>query len=231
MIEINKIRIEYISANIRVWPLVNGQEFLVAIAPKEYNRLSVMDVGRTLQKIVIDATRMGLGTCWVGPGADHKSIVPKLGNRFNPEMDNIICICAVGYESKLKPLFVSIFSKKMRNRLPIEALFFSDYEMTDSLSSGIPADAKYNQLLEACRWGPSSYNGQTTRGIVIQEHEQFKRIDFCSSTTSKYYAAVAAGIWCANWEMGCQERNLIGSFEILQEKESYIFRVFPLFLV
>ena len=29
------------------------------------------------------ATRMGLATCWIGPGADHKSIVTKMGSRFD----------------------------------------------------------------------------------------------------------------------------------------------------
>ena len=67
-----QIRFEYISAPINVWPVVNASEFIVAIAPKEYNRLAILDVGRSLQKVVIDATRMGLSTCWIGPGADHK---------------------------------------------------------------------------------------------------------------------------------------------------------------
>ena len=30
-----------------------GHEFLVAIAPKEYDRLAVLDVGRSLQKVVL----------------------------------------------------------------------------------------------------------------------------------------------------------------------------------
>lgn len=33
------------------------------------------------------ATRMGLATCWIGPGADQSSVQQKLGPRFNEEMD------------------------------------------------------------------------------------------------------------------------------------------------
>jgi MFS family permease len=54
------------------------------------------DLGRSLQKIVIDATRMGLGTCWIGPGADQTSVACHLGDRFNPKVDHIICVCAIG---------------------------------------------------------------------------------------------------------------------------------------
>jgi len=45
------VRFEYVSEHLTVWPTVNASEFLVAIAPLEYDRFAVMDVGRSLQKI------------------------------------------------------------------------------------------------------------------------------------------------------------------------------------
>lgn len=214
-----KIRFEYISTPIRVWPVVNATEFLVAIAPKEYNRLAVMDVGRTLQKVVIDATRMGLGTCWIGPGADHKSITSQLGKKFNPENDTIICVCAIGYESKYIPLFIKIFSHKMRKRLAIESLFFRDYEMKEGIDINSAPYKMFKRTYESCQYAPSSYNGQTTRGIIISDDNKIKRIDFIAMTSSRYYAAVASGIWCANWEMGCQELGIKGKFRKLGNDE------------
>jgi nitroreductase len=215
-----QIRFEYISAPIRVWPVVNASEFIVAIAPKEYYRLAVMDVGRSLQKIVIDATRMGLATCWIGPGADHKSIVSHLGDRFNPEKDNIICVCAIGYKSIFIPLFIRVFSKGMRHRLPLTSLFYSDIDMNVPLKIDEPPFNLFGSCFESCRWGPSSYNGQTTRCISIREKEgSLERFDFYANTNSRYYAAVASGIWCANWEIGCNELNIGGSFRRLTDSE------------
>lgn len=72
LIGTSPIRFEYIAAPLTVWPTVGGHEFLVAIAPHDYDRLAVIDVGRSLEKVVLDVTRMGLATCWIGPGADHK---------------------------------------------------------------------------------------------------------------------------------------------------------------
>ena len=40
------------------------------------------------------ATRMGLATCWIGPGADHKSIVAKMGSRFDEAGNAGRCDCA-----------------------------------------------------------------------------------------------------------------------------------------
>ena len=214
-----KIRFEYISAPIRVWPTVNATEFLVAIALKEYNRLAVMDVGRTLQKIVINATRMGLGTCWIGPGADHKSIASQLGGKFNPKKENIICVCAIGYESKYIPLFIKAFSNRMRKRLPIEAIFFSDYKMNKPIDIHNNPYRIFQRTYESCQYAPSSYNGQTTRAVVIANDNVIKRIDFFAMTTSMYYAAVASGIWCANWEMGCEELEIEGEFRRLDADE------------
>jgi nitroreductase len=218
-----QIRFEYISAPIRVWPVVNASEFLVAIAPKEYNRLAVMDVGRSLQKIVIDATRMGLATCWIGPGADHESIVSQLGERFNHEEDNIICVCAIGYKSIFTPLFIQIFSKRMRRRLPLSSLFFNDFDKNTPLKIEQAPFNLFGRSFESCQWAPSSYNGQTTRCISVQDKDgSLVRFDIYASTNSRYYAAVASGIWCANWEIGCDELKIAGRFKLLTDSEREI---------
>ncbi|MBW1906560.1 MAG: nitroreductase family protein, partial [Deltaproteobacteria bacterium] len=113
------IRFEYIAAPLTVWPVVGGHEFLVAIAPRDYDRMAVIDVGRSLQKVVIHATRMGLATCWIGPGADHESIIAHLGSRLDLERDHIICVCAVGYASRFLPLPIRLISRIQRRRLPL----------------------------------------------------------------------------------------------------------------
>jgi hypothetical protein len=41
------------------------------------------------------------------------------------------------------------------------------------------------------------------------------RFDFYASKDSRYYAPVALGIWCANWEMGCEVPGIQGHFAIL----------------
>ena len=53
---------------------MNALDFFVAVGPAKYDRTSAIDVGHNLQAVVLHATRMGLATCWIGPGADHDSI-------------------------------------------------------------------------------------------------------------------------------------------------------------
>ena len=210
------VRFEYISAPLTVWPTVNATEFLVAITPKEYNRIAVIDVGRSLQKIVMDATRMGLGTCWIGPGADHVSIIKNLGDRFDSEKEHIICVCAVGYKSNYIPIFLRLFNAQFKRRLPLSELFFADATFDQALDLDTAPFNRFGRNYEICQWAPSSYNGQTTRCVATKEENgDLKSFDFYATTASRYYAPVALGIWCANWEMGCETLNIHGHFAIL----------------
>jgi len=223
MIGKSPVRFEYVSAPLTVWPTVNASEFLVAIAPKEYDRLAVIDVGRGLQKVVMDATRMGLGTCWIGPGADHASIMHHLGERFDPETEHIICVCAVGYKSGYIPLFIRVFNAQFFRRLPLSSLFFADVRFSQPLDLDAPPFDRFGRTFEICQWAPSSYNGQTTRGVAVIQAgagvPRLERVDFYSTTESRYYAPVAAGIWCANWELGCQALDIHGHVVALSVDE------------
>jgi len=225
MIGKSPVRFEYVCAPLTVWPTVNASEFLVAIAPKEYDRLAVVDVGRSLQKIVMDATRMGLGTCWIGPGADHASIMRHLGERFDPEKDHIICVCAVGYKSGYLPMFIRIFNAQFHRRLPLSALFFTDAHFEEPLDVDASPFDRFGRNYEICQWAPSSYNGQTTRCVAVMEKDGkddsslLERFDFYSVTESRFYAPVAVGIWCANWELGCEALGIHGHLAVLSDKE------------
>ena len=208
-------RLEYIAAPLTVWPTVNGSEFLVAIVPKAYDRTAIIDVGRTLQRVVVDATRMGLGTCWIGPGADHTSVVEHLGDRFDADAEHIICVCGVGYRSSYIPLFIRLFNRRMSSRrLPFSELFFSDEALEHPIDIHAPPYDRFGRSYEACRWAPSSYNGQTTRAFVATGPDgKVSAVHFMASTASRYYAPVALGIWCANWELGCEALGEAGLFK------------------
>jgi nitroreductase len=213
------IRLEYVSAPLTVWPVVGAREFLVAIAPKTYHRIAVIDVGRSLQKTVLHATRMGLATCWIGPGADQNSVIKHLGDRFDPAQDHVICVCAIGYKSMFKPLAVRAMRRFQHQRLPLSELFFQDPTYTRPLDVNVDPFRAYRRCFEVCQWSPSSYNSQTTRCAAVTAQVSGKdkliRFDFAASTSSRYYADVALGIWCANWEVGCEALGKPGQFEVI----------------
>lgn len=208
------IRFEYIAAPLTVWPVVGGHEFLVAIAPKEYSRSALVDVGRSLQHVVLGATRRGIATCWIGPGADHRSILRELGDRFDPERDHIACVCAVGYKSRYAPLFIRLMQAGQHRRRKLSSLFYADADLRAPLGLDSEPFSEFERTFEACRWSPSSFNGQPTRcvGRVEAGGDGRPAFDFYAATPSRYYAAVALGIWLADWETGCEALSIPGHF-------------------
>ncbi len=212
------IRLEYVAVPLTVWPAVGAHEFLVAVAPRAYDRAAVIDVGRSLQKVVIDATRAGISTCWIGPGADQSSVVAALGDRFDPDRDHVICVCAVGYRSRFVPLLIRAMNAKMHNRLPLEQLFFTDDDLSRTVDVTALPYSDLRRCYEVCRWAPSSYNGQTTRAVV-HAGDVVERLDFATSTSSRYYAPVALGIWVATWEIGCQASGVHGHTTVLPQHD------------
>jgi hypothetical protein len=53
----------------------------------------------------------------------------------------------------------------------------------------------------------------------VTDKNGLERFDFYAVTASRYYAAVATGIWCANWEMGCKSLGIHGHFTVLSDEE------------
>jgi len=168
----------------------------------------------------MDATRMGLSTCWIGPGADHTSIMRNFGDRFDAEKDHIICVCAVGYKSSYIPIFLRIFNAQFKRRLPLSELFFADAGFEQSLNLDASPFNRFGRTYEICQWAPSSYNGQTTRCVAnTDENGDLKSIDFYAATASRYYAPVAVGIWFTNWELGCEALGIQGYFAKLSARD------------
>lgn len=213
------IRLEYLSAPLTVWPVVGAKEFLVAIAPSEYHREAIVKVGYVMQQVVVGATRMGLGTCWIGPGADQSSIQRHLGGRFDPARDHVVCVCAVGYPSAFVPLVLRVMHRVQHHRLPPASLFFADARFREPLALDQPPFVRLGRTYEICQWSPSSFNAQTTRCVAVgglrDGLARVARIDFYAASESRYYAAIAVGIWCANWELGAEALGFKGRFRAL----------------
>lgn len=218
----NPIRLEYVAAPLTVWPVAGAHEFLVAIAPRNYDRQAIIDVGRSLQKVVLHATRVGLATCWIGPGADQSSAIKHLGGRFDPDNDHVVCVCAVGYKSRFLPLSIRLMTQIGRRRLPLTSLFFTDPELQMPLDVNAAPFSAYGRSFEACQWSPSSFNAQPTRCAAVTQQggagRTVVRFDFYATNKSRFYTPVALGIWAANWEAGCTSLGIPGYFAMARNQ-------------
>ena len=116
-------------------------------------------------------------------------------------------------------MFIRVFNAQFYRRLSLSNLFFADPQMKEPLDVDAYPFSRFERTYEICQWAPSSYNGQTTRCVAATNENGLERFDFYTVTASRYYAAVATGIWCANWEMGCESLGIHGHFAILLAEE------------
>lgn len=208
-----EVRAHYVNAPLRVWPSVNAREFLVVLGPRAYDRKAVIEAGRAMHMVVLDATKAGIATCWIGPGADHASVEAALGADFDPARDHVICVIALGYASRYWPLMNRLAGLTGLPRKPLTDLVFEDVP-------GLPlplrhkAYAKIAPALEAVRRAPSSYNTQTTRLILSRDHDRLRIARFAATEGSRYYAPVALGIWAATWARATEALGITGTFRL-----------------
>ena len=119
------------------------------------------DYGYLMERAVLFATDMGLGTCWLG-GTFSKS---GFSRKISPEPDELIpAVVAVGHMANRRRWFDSFIRRRAGsdNRLPWAAVFFDEDFQTPLSQEEAGA---YATPLEMVRLGPSASNKQPWRII------------------------------------------------------------------
>jgi nitroreductase len=135
--------------------------FFGAYSPAEK---ALEDYGYLLEKAVLTATDLGLGTCWVGGPFTKSRFAKKIALRETETIPAIICTGSQE-EQKNRDGTVRKYVQAKR-RLPMEELFFENafghpLELTQVGNFAVP--------LEMVRWAPSASNKQPWR-IVRSSH-------------------------------------------------------------
>ena len=122
------------------------------------------DFGYQFEKIILRATDLGLGTCWIGGIFNRSRFADKAGVR---EDEVLPAISPLGYPTQKRSMADSIvrWSAGSRNRRPWCQLFFhGSFEMTLAAR----AAERYADPLEMLRLGPSASNRQPWRVVKAQ---------------------------------------------------------------
>ena len=131
---------------------------LGAMSPAIYD---LEDYGYLMEAIILYATELGLGTCWLGGTFTKSSFAQKMNMNSGESMP---AVTAVGEIANLQRTRKGIVSRRAgaHQRLPWEALFYnSDF---DTHLVRDEAD-KYSPALEMVRLAPSASNKQPWRII------------------------------------------------------------------
>jgi nitroreductase len=172
------------------------------------------DYGYQMEKIILEATRLGLGTCWLG-GTFTKSSFPKKIAARNDEL--VPAVTAVGIPAATRRLIETIRrpDPTVERRLPFENLFY-DGGFDCPLSQQDAGD--YGSPLEMVRRGPSASNKQPWRVVSDGDcwHFYMQRTPGYRESWLVRWATVAdmqrldMGIAMLHFELTAREQGLPG---------------------
>lgn len=150
------------------------------------------DFGYCMEKVILKATELGLGTCWLGGTLNRANFADRIGIQEN---EIIPAATPLGYALET-PRFWEKTVRVMigaNNRKPSSTLFFTD-NATDPLIED--SQSPYSQALEAVRAAPSASNKQPWR-LVKSGGEYHFYLD-----EDKVYNSVFKNIKIQNLDMG-----------------------------
>ncbi|HUX38659.1 MAG TPA: nitroreductase family protein [Rectinemataceae bacterium] len=158
------------------------------------------DFGYSMEGLVLKATELGLGSCWIGGLFDRGAA----GAALELGQDEYLpAVVSIGLPANKKSVAESITRRLARagTRKPFEELFFAD-EMGASLH--LPS-APWRRVLEAVRMAPSASNKQPWR-ILATGPEGRLRFDLLLEEDRRYNSMLGA-IRLQNIDMGIAMRH------------------------
>lgn len=138
--------------------MIRGARSFLAGAVRAADR-ALEDFGYLLELLVLKATDLGLGTCWLGGTFDRSAFARAIGLR---EGELLPAVSPVGVSSERRDLLERVirFGAGSARRLPWAELFFDGRW---GLPLGSAEAGVYAEPLEALRLGPSASNRQPWR--------------------------------------------------------------------
>ncbi|TFH29759.1 MAG: nitroreductase [Promethearchaeota archaeon] len=172
--------------------------------------------GYLFEKIILYATDMGLGTCWLG-GTFNRSVFAEKISLGNDEF--LPAISPIGYpeERRIKERVIRA-AIRAKKRKTWEELFF----ITDFSTSLSEQDAgEYALPLEMVRLGPSASNRQPWRIIKDQNTNTFHfYVVQSNDSTGKGYNKMRRldiGIAVCHFDLTVKDLQLMGSWQWIEE--------------
>lgn len=202
--------------------------YIGAIASNLANPLKIglIDFGYNFEKLILFATQLGFGTCWLG-GTYHTAEAENCLKLEKGIPHKIVCISPVGVCKKPSEYgFLQKILNKMlsgaHSRIPLHKIFFVN-DFNNPLRPDHPPDALKIQysikakqsalmaILDSFRWSPSASNSQSWRVLFMEKEKCFA---FFTSSSSSFYKFIDIGIGMLHWEAAAIEYGMKGHWDI-----------------
>jgi len=194
--------------------LIKGaQEFIVgAIEKSDYYK---ENYGYILEAIILAATDLNLGTCWLG-GTFNKSL---FSTKINCKKNEIVpAITPIGYTTDIRRRKEKAIRAlvKADSRFPWSKIFFEN-----TFSTALPRETtgRYETLLEMVRLAPSAGNKQPWRVLKEKDNDNFHfYVKSSQNLKLKVYNTfinLDIGISVCHFDLTAKDVGIEGTWEFL----------------
>jgi nitroreductase len=192
--------------------------FIIGAIKDPENELE--DFGYLMEEIILYATDLGLGSCWLGGTFTKSSFSEKISAS---DKELVPAVTSVGNVAD-NPRLIEMVTRRNVNpdrRLPWEKLFF-DKEFGKPLS--IEGLGKFAESLEMVRLGPSASNRQPWRIIkkgdtyhfYLQRTPGYRESFLVKLVTVADLQRIDLGIAMSHFEVTTREMGIKGHWEMIE---------------
>lgn len=193
-------------------------EYIVGAMTSSTDGLELEEFGFVLERIILKATSLGLGTCWMG-GTFRKSIFSKMISLKDDEI--LPAVIAIGYPAEKRGFTDQVIRGfvKATRRKSWDKLFFNE----DFLTPLIKEEANdFSTPLEMLRLAPSASNRQPWRIVTnsdgwhffLQRTEGYQDQAILKMTDKADLQRIDIGIAMCHFELTLNEMNMTGKWQI-----------------
>jgi len=198
----------------------NPQAYIVGSCLNHNNAL--VDYGYCLESLVLELTRIGISTCWLGGTFNRDDFSEEVMSARNEIIPSIL---PIGYENskpRMKDAIVRYIAKS-NHRKPWKELFYIK-NFNTPLNNDSEELGLLKTVLEMVRLGPSASNKQPWRIIVSEDNSI---CDIYLNYDKKYQGNklgfemqyIDIGIAMSHFELSCEEIGLNGFWKEQKERD------------
>lgn len=156
--------------------------------------------GYAMEQVVLEATAMQLGSCWVS-GTFKNSTFANVA-KF-PEGQKLVAVVPIGVPANQKSFMERIMRSfaKCGTRKPFNTMFFMN-----NFNTPLSPEGEYVKPLEMMRWAPSAVNAQPWRALV-----KGNQVDFYYSGEG-IAKVLDMGIGLCHFSLACEAMGVVGAY-------------------
>lgn len=195
--------------------ITGARQFLVMASGK--SAWEELQAGFMFEALVLNATSMGLGTCWLGGTFRRGPFARALGDLADNR--EISIVSPVGHPTQKRRLAERLMRRMVKadHRKPFDHLF-----------GGVSPDTPLGRVLQCVRLAPSSGNSQPWRAVVGQETDAVtgsgQTVVRFDCATANRFSAIDMGIAYCHFLLASREAGLRWDVERVTDSLSVIFR-------